>query len=239
MKMLSAIDFMGTPVSIIDHNGKRWLLAEEAGVCLGYAKDQARKGIVNLYNRHADEFTEEDTCVIKLMTQGQMREVRAFSDTGCIKLGFFANTARSKDFRSFAAKVLAAKNVTPEIVQTANTAAMDILARSMSKLADGMDTLLRQNNRTDRYVALLEMNQQGHVKVTEEIRKQVFELYGQGTPQASIARLLRISKATVNQLIKGTYLAKAHIGAPSYAEAAAVEVVIEQQLSIAREAATE
>jgi DNA-binding CsgD family transcriptional regulator len=32
--------------------------------------------------------------------------MRVFSSTGCIKLGFFANTGRAKEFRAWAAKVL-------------------------------------------------------------------------------------------------------------------------------------
>ena len=82
---------------------------------------------------------------------------------------------------------------------------MDKMAQSMSKLAEGIDTVLAQNNHTGRYISLLEMNQQGHVKVTEEIRAEVFNLYAQAMPQASIARFLRIGKATVNQLIHGRY----------------------------------
>lgn len=82
---------------------------------------------------------------------------------------------------------------------------MDKMAQSVSKLAEGIDTVLQQNNRTGRYISLLEMNQQGHVKVTEEIRAEVFNLYAQAMPQASIARFLRLGKATVNQLIHGRY----------------------------------
>lgn len=105
--MNQLINFNGTPVSIIDHNGKNWLTAEEVGLCLGYAETNARIGISNLYNRHTDEFTEADSTVIKLITvDGKNRDARVFSSTGCIKLGFFANTARAKDFRAWAAKVL-------------------------------------------------------------------------------------------------------------------------------------
>lgn len=99
----------GLPLSIIDHAGQRWLTAEHLGLALGYQPDKARHGVNNLYNRHSDEFTETDTCVINLMTQGQRREVRIFSATGCNLLSFFANTPRAKDFRAWAKQVLAAQ----------------------------------------------------------------------------------------------------------------------------------
>lgn len=99
--------FNGTHVSIIDHNGKKWITAEEIGLCLGYAEANARIGISNLYNRHADEFTETDSTVINLITVDRKnRDSRVFSSTGCIKLGFFANTGRAKEFRAWAAQVL-------------------------------------------------------------------------------------------------------------------------------------
>lgn len=110
---LITAEFFGNPVSILDHAGKRWLTAKEVGRCLGYNDANASTGITNLYNRHADEFTEADTCIIKLMVQGQTREVRIFSATGCIKLGFFANTKSAKQFRAWAAQTLEAAAPAP------------------------------------------------------------------------------------------------------------------------------
>lgn len=103
-----ATQFNGQPVQIIDHAGQKWLTAKEVGLCLGYNQSNANTGINNLYNRHADEFTETDTCSIKLMEQGQMRSTRIFSATGCQLLGFFANTDRAKQFRAWAKEALAA-----------------------------------------------------------------------------------------------------------------------------------
>lgn len=118
-------DFHGTAVNIIDHAGRKWLTSEQVGLCLGYAEANARQGIGNLFKRHEDEFTAADTCVIKLMTQGGFviklmtnpkggnPTTRIFSDTGCIKLGFFSNTTRAKDFRHWASQVLAGRDVSP------------------------------------------------------------------------------------------------------------------------------
>jgi prophage antirepressor-like protein len=110
---LITAEFFGNPVSIIDHAGRQWITAEQAGRCLGYSEAQSRKAVINLYNKHADEFSEEDMSVIELMTEAGLRECRIFSATGCQKLGFFARTARAKEFRTWAAKVLSKKLAAP------------------------------------------------------------------------------------------------------------------------------
>lgn len=102
----ATIEFHGHVLNVIDHAGRRWFTAEQIGLALGYDPANARKGILKLYDRHGDEFTEADTCVVNVTTQGQARATRLFSDTGCNKLGFFANTAIAKEFRNVAAKVL-------------------------------------------------------------------------------------------------------------------------------------
>ncbi|THF60926.1 hypothetical protein [Pseudothauera rhizosphaerae] len=106
-------EFHGIPLSVIDHAGRRWLTSEQVGRALGYAEANAAQGIRNLYIRHADEFTDSDTCQLKLSWQGQMREMRVFSDTGCVLLGMFANTPRAKDFRIWAKTVLAGQAPAP------------------------------------------------------------------------------------------------------------------------------
>ena len=108
MTNLIPAEFHGLSVDILDHAGKKWLTAEQIGRALGYDESNARKGVLKLYERHGDEFTEADTFVVTLTTNSRGNPTtRIFSDTGCIKLGFLANTARAKDFRSWAAKVLA------------------------------------------------------------------------------------------------------------------------------------
>ena len=99
-----------TRVTLISHENRYWLTAEDVGRCLGYAAGNERKGVVSVFNRHSDEFSEEDTCVVNLTTQGQARQIRIFSQTGCIKLGFFSNTPTAKQFRKWAARVLAGES---------------------------------------------------------------------------------------------------------------------------------
>lgn len=125
-------EFNGKTFQIIQRDGKRWLTGEQVGLALGYAEANARIGVQNLYGRHSDEFTEADTCVIKLMTQGQAREFRIFSDTGCIKLGFFANTPKAKEFRHWAAQVLSIQ--TPVLVIPAAIPARSGITRRTERL---------------------------------------------------------------------------------------------------------
>lgn len=122
-------EFHGTPLSVIDHASRKWLTAEQVGNCLGYSQGHEKKAIFKLYERHGDEFTEQDTCVVKLGVSGQNRATRIFSDTGCIKLGFFAATPRAREFRTWASKVLAAR-------QTGVDVAVLDLARENGDLKD-------------------------------------------------------------------------------------------------------
>ena len=70
---LTAADYHGYAIQLIEKDGQRWLTARDLGICLGYSEANARQGIINLYNRHLDEFTEKDSCEIKLISQGQVR----------------------------------------------------------------------------------------------------------------------------------------------------------------------
>ncbi len=58
---------------------------------------------------------------------------------------------------------------------------------------------------TARYIGLLEINQKGKVKVTRTIEAQVLAYRAQGMSMGDIARILRISTATVSQLVNGKY----------------------------------
>ena len=106
-------EFHGVHVRLIDHAGQRWLTAEDVGRCHGYAAAHARTSIQKLFSRHTDEFSEADTCVVNLTTQGQGRECRLFSSTGCVLLSMFANTAQAKAFRAWAKWILTAAPPAP------------------------------------------------------------------------------------------------------------------------------
>ena len=203
-------DFNGRTLSVIDHESKRWMTAEQVGLALGYDPANARKGVLKLYQRHADEFTDEDTCVVKLTTQVQARDMRLFSATGCNMLGMFANTSLAKEFRIWAKRVLAGQQPLPHPKTTEERVdrlenAMQEMAGSISHMARGVDAVLTQMNVTGRYIAMLEMNQRGTVRITPEIVDQVHLLAAEGMPQADIARLLRVSRTSVWKIVHGQY----------------------------------
>lgn len=211
MTNLILADFHGLSIEVVDHAGKKWLTAEQVGRALGYNQHNARAGINNLYNRHADEFTDDDTCVINLMTQTQDRAIRVFSATGCNLLSFFSSTPRAKEFRAWAKAVLtgqAAVSPAPTSVE----GRLDRLEQATVKLAGHMAQLVEVSYQqaqkldvTARYIGLLEINQKGRVRVTRTVEAQVLALTAQGMPQRDISRLVRVSPATVNLLIHGKY----------------------------------
>ena len=133
---IQTLNFNDTDLEVTEHQGQLWLTAEQVGNCLGYAVANAGQSIINLYNRNADEFTESDTCQIKLISQGQSRTVRMFSATGCNKLGFFANTALAKEFRTWASRVLAGQIVTPEATPGV------LRGEQLAQLLSGVEKLL-------------------------------------------------------------------------------------------------
>lgn len=207
---LITAEFFGAPVNIIDHDGKRWLTADEIGRCLGYQEASARIAVSNLYNRNINEFTAADTFVIKLMAnpQGGNPNTRVFSATGCIKLGFFANTTQATRFRNWAAEALESR-VEPPLPAVTHSprleASMKTLADQMGVLAKGMALLTTQHNVTGRYIHALERNQRGTVKITPEIREQAKAMAAEGMPLADVGRLLRISRTSVSLIVHDKY----------------------------------
>lgn len=136
---LNTLEFNGTELQVLQHEGQLWLTAEQVGRCLGYAEDSVRISVVNLYNRSADEFSEYDTCVIKLISQGQGRDTRIFSATGCNLLGFFANTECAKDFRVWAKKMLAGQAV---VMQPAPGTPLSLDTAQLARLFDSLEKMV-------------------------------------------------------------------------------------------------
>lgn len=97
------LTFEDTELEVIDRDGQVWLSGLQIGDALGYSDDKA---VSHIYARNFDEFTDEMTCVVKLTTQGQIRDVRVFSLRGAHLLGMFARTERAKAFRRWVLDVL-------------------------------------------------------------------------------------------------------------------------------------
>lgn len=98
-----ALSFNGTTFDVVERAGKVWLKAVEIGRALGYADDKA---IQRIYARHADEFTNEMTAVVKLTTPSGRQDARVFSLRGAHLLGMFARTKVAKAFRKWVLDVL-------------------------------------------------------------------------------------------------------------------------------------
>lgn len=207
---ITRAEFFGTPVSVLDHSGRQWLTAEQAGLCLGYNPANARQGVLKIFERHQDEFTDADTCVVKLTTQGQARDIRIFSATGCNLLGFFTNTPRAKDFRVWAKQFLSSPRPTGEgstLDDKMDRLADGVIAMGggIGYLAQGMQTMMRQLDMTQKYIGLLEQNQAGSRRITPEIAAEAKALKAEGMNNADIGRLLRISRTAVSLIVRDQY----------------------------------
>ena len=110
---VTTADFFGMHLSIIERDGKKWLTAEQVGRALGYSAGNVRQGVINLYNRRRNEFSDSDTGEIDLISPGGTQATRVFSASGCILLTFFANTLRAAKFRGWAKKHLAGQVAQP------------------------------------------------------------------------------------------------------------------------------
>lgn len=118
--------FNPSQIAIIDHNGGKWLTAEQLGLALGFSQSNARDGVGRLYRRHIDEFSEKDSVTVKLTaTDGKAYETRIFSHSGCNLLSFFANTPNAKAFRAWAKEKLAKPAADAALLQQLQTAYLD------------------------------------------------------------------------------------------------------------------
>lgn len=97
-------DFHGYPIEIIDHNNQPWLTGEQVGKALGIK--HARTGIRKLYDRHADEFTNDMTGEVDVTSPSGVQKTRIFSPRGAWMLGMWSQTDKAKRFRQWILDVL-------------------------------------------------------------------------------------------------------------------------------------
>lgn len=102
--MSNVLTFQNTDFDIVDIRNVPWLRGLQVASALGYKNPSA--DIVNLYERNADEFTDEMTQIIELPTAGGIQPVRIFSPRGCYLLGMLARTEKAKAFRQWVLDVL-------------------------------------------------------------------------------------------------------------------------------------
>lgn len=80
-----------------------WLTANQIGYALQYADDKA---VQRIYSRHADEFTQKMSRVVKLTTPSGNQETRVFSLRGAHMIAMFARTPVAKEFRQWVLDIL-------------------------------------------------------------------------------------------------------------------------------------
>ena len=96
--------FESTEFDVVDIHNVPWLRGYQVGSALEYS--DASAAVAKLYDRNADEFTDEMTQVLDLPTAGGVQPVRIFSPRGAYLLGMLARTEKAKAFRVWVLDVL-------------------------------------------------------------------------------------------------------------------------------------
>lgn len=104
--------FEDTEFDVVDIHHTPWLRLPQIEVALGYEK---RGAINTLYDRNADEFTDEMVRLAELPTAGGPQQVRIFSPRGCYLIGMLARTERAKRFRRWVLDVLEGRIVVHDV----------------------------------------------------------------------------------------------------------------------------
>lgn len=101
--MPQTLCFNDVQFDVIPQNSQPWIRGSQIATALQYASVQR---VIELYTRHADEFTDAMTAVVTLPTEGGPQETRIFSLRGCHLLAMFARTPVAKAFRRWVLDVL-------------------------------------------------------------------------------------------------------------------------------------
>lgn len=101
--MSQALCFNDVQFDVIPQNSQPWVRGSQIATALEYSSVQR---IIELYTRHADEFTPAMTDVVSLPTEGGPQETRIFSLRGCHLLAMFARTPVAKAFRKWVLDVI-------------------------------------------------------------------------------------------------------------------------------------
>lgn len=99
----SDLNFHGIQLQPVANLDGVWLTASQIGFALEYADDKA---VQRIYTRHADEFTEQMTGVVKVTTPYGEQMTRAFTLRGAHLIAMFARTPVAKEFRRWVLDIL-------------------------------------------------------------------------------------------------------------------------------------
>ncbi len=203
-----ALVFDDTVFTVVDRDGQPWLRGAEIARALGYAREDA---VSRIYSRKADEFSGEMSQTVNLTVSqngGQLqREIRIFSLRGAHLLGMFASTPPAKRFRRWVLDVLEGKAQPARAAQAAPQQG-DLFGSAPAQALFDELALLRQLNATQqRLVELLEAQLKGRKRnpprpLTVDEIKLARSLKAQGASQASIARHMGRSAATISLILR-------------------------------------
>lgn len=101
---MKPMEFEGSEIELITHDGEVWARGTQIGYALGYANP--RQKIHDIYHRNSDEFTETMTAVIELPSKQGVQKTRIFSLRGAHLLAMFARTDKAKAFRRWVLDIL-------------------------------------------------------------------------------------------------------------------------------------
>ena len=112
MQTNAVLTFENVDFDVVDVRNMPWLRGYQIGNALDYSDGAV--AVSKLFERNADEFTEEMTQLVELNTAGGRQQVRIFSPRGCYLLGMLARTERAKAFRRWVLDVLEGRLVPQE-----------------------------------------------------------------------------------------------------------------------------
>ena len=101
--MEMALTFNDVTLTPVTNQNCLWIRAVELARALGYSSE---KSVSNIYKRNQDEFSNEMSMVINLMTSGTPTPTRVFSLRGCHLLAMLARTRIAKEFRKWVLNIL-------------------------------------------------------------------------------------------------------------------------------------
>ena len=101
---MSALVFNNKQLNVLEKNNQIWISASDLANALNYKRADY---ITRIYNRNADEFTNNMTETVKLTLSGNLsKTVRFFSLRGAHLIAMFANTDIAKMFRKWVLDIL-------------------------------------------------------------------------------------------------------------------------------------
>jgi prophage antirepressor-like protein len=134
--MSTILVFENTEFDVVDIHNVAWLRSFQIGSALDYKNPSS--DMAKLFDRNADEFTDQMTQVLELPTAGGVQQVRVFSPRGCYLLGMLARTEKAKAFRQWVLDVLEGR-ATPQATRPTTVPQQISLHRLRSSLVRDLE----------------------------------------------------------------------------------------------------